>query len=72
MWSAWPWVSTTARTYGGGATLDVPGAPRVILAPGHSPGSCALHVPGRSVLFAGDTLGTLSVTTGATVTGCPA
>jgi len=53
-------------TYGDGATLDVPGAPRVILAPGHTPGSCALHVASRSVLFAGDTLGTVSVTTGAT------
>lgn len=53
-------------TYGDGATLDVPGTPRVVLAPGHTPGSCALHIPGRSVLFAGDTLGTLSVTTGAT------
>ncbi|HET7727039.1 MAG TPA: MBL fold metallo-hydrolase [Candidatus Limnocylindrales bacterium] len=53
-------------TYGDGATLEVPGTPRVILAPGHTPGSCALHVASRSVLFAGDTLGTLSVTTGAT------
>lgn len=53
-------------TYGDGATLDVPGSPRVILAPGHTPGSCALHVAARSVLFAGDTLGTVTVTTGAT------
>ena len=32
-------------TYADGATLDVPGAPRVTLVPGHTPGSAALHVP---------------------------
>ncbi len=31
-------------TFGDGATLDVPGAPQVILVPGHTPGSAALHV----------------------------
>ena len=31
-------------TFGDGATLDVPGSPRVILTPGHTPGSAALHV----------------------------
>lgn len=51
-------------TYGDGATLDVPGAPRVILAPGHTPGSAALHVPAYDVLFAGDALATYAVTTG--------
>jgi glyoxylase-like metal-dependent hydrolase (beta-lactamase superfamily II) len=30
-------------TFGDGATLDVPGAPRVILTPGHTPGSAVLH-----------------------------
>jgi glyoxylase-like metal-dependent hydrolase (beta-lactamase superfamily II) len=51
-------------TYGDGATLDVPGAPRVILAPGHTPGSAALHVAALDVLFAGDALATYAVTTG--------
>jgi glyoxylase-like metal-dependent hydrolase (beta-lactamase superfamily II) len=51
-------------TYGDGATLDVPGSPRVVLAPGHTPGSAALHVPARDALFAGDTLCTQAVTTG--------
>src|SRR3954468_12542179 len=30
-------------TYGDGATLEVPGSPHVILVPGHTPGSAALH-----------------------------
>jgi glyoxylase-like metal-dependent hydrolase (beta-lactamase superfamily II) len=51
-------------TYGDGATLDVPGAPRVVLAPGHTPGSAALHVPARGTLFVGDALCTYAVTTG--------
>ena len=52
-------------TFGDGATLDVPGSPRVILTPGHTPGSAALHVPSRDVLFVGDALATYAVTTGA-------
>jgi glyoxylase-like metal-dependent hydrolase (beta-lactamase superfamily II) len=51
-------------TFGDGATLDVPGAPRVILVPGHTPGSAALHVPSRNALFAGDALATLNVVNG--------
>ena len=53
-------------TYGDGATLDVPGAPRVILLPGHTPGNAALHVPLRDALFMGDAIATVAVTTGAT------
>jgi glyoxylase-like metal-dependent hydrolase (beta-lactamase superfamily II) len=51
-------------TYGDGATLDVPGTPRVVLAPGHTPGSAALHVVSRGALFVGDALCTYAVTTG--------
>jgi glyoxylase-like metal-dependent hydrolase (beta-lactamase superfamily II) len=51
-------------TFGDGATLDVPGAPRVILVPGHTPGSAALHVPRHDALLVGDALSTLAVTTG--------
>ncbi len=57
---------TEVATYGDGATLDVPGAPRVILVPGHTPGSAALHVPSHDALFVGDALATIAVTTGAT------
>jgi glyoxylase-like metal-dependent hydrolase (beta-lactamase superfamily II) len=51
-------------TFGSDATLDVPGALRVIHAPGHTPGNTALHAPGADALFAGDTLSTYLVTTG--------
>jgi glyoxylase-like metal-dependent hydrolase (beta-lactamase superfamily II) len=53
-------------TFGDGATLDVPGSPRVIHLPGHTPGSAALHVPRLDALFVGDALATKAVTTGAT------
>jgi glyoxylase-like metal-dependent hydrolase (beta-lactamase superfamily II) len=51
-------------TFGDGATLDVPGSPRVMLVPGHTPGSAALHVPTLDALFVGDALATYAVTTG--------
>jgi glyoxylase-like metal-dependent hydrolase (beta-lactamase superfamily II) len=52
-------------TFGDGATLDVPGAPLVILVPGHTPGSAALHFAGHNALLVGDALCTYAVTTGA-------
>ncbi len=51
-------------TFGDGATLDVPGSPRVVLVPGHTPGSAALSVPSLGVLFVGDALATYAVTSG--------
>ena len=51
-------------TYGDGATLDLPGSPRVILVPGHTPGSAALHFATLDALFIGDAIATHSVTTG--------
>jgi glyoxylase-like metal-dependent hydrolase (beta-lactamase superfamily II) len=57
---------TEVATFGDGATLDVPGSPRVILVPGHTPGSAALHIPGHDALFVGDALATIAVTTGIT------
>jgi glyoxylase-like metal-dependent hydrolase (beta-lactamase superfamily II) len=55
---------TEVATFGDGATLDVPGAPRVILVPGHTPGSAALLFAGHDELFVGDAMATHSVTTG--------
>jgi glyoxylase-like metal-dependent hydrolase (beta-lactamase superfamily II) len=44
--------------------LDVPGSPRVIHAPGHTAGSCALFLEDQSLLFSGDALVTLDVVRG--------
>jgi glyoxylase-like metal-dependent hydrolase (beta-lactamase superfamily II) len=49
-----------------GQVLDVPGAPRIIHVPGHTPGSVAVHVPAVDALFIGDTMTTRNVLTGAT------
>ena len=51
-------------TFGDGATLDVPGAPRVVHVPGHTPGSAALHFPGHDAVFVGDAINTYAVTSG--------
>lgn len=48
-----------------GDVLDLPGAPRVIGMPGHSPGSIAIHVPVADAVFVGDALTTRHVLTGA-------
>ncbi len=56
---------TEVATFGDGATLDVPGSPRVIHLPGHTPGSAALHVASLDALFIGDAMATKAVTTGA-------
>ena len=58
-------IVAEVETFGDGATLDVPGSPRVILVPGHTPGSAALHVAGHSALLVGDAFATYAVTTGA-------
>ncbi|WP_313693397.1 MBL fold metallo-hydrolase [Halorarum halobium] len=47
-----------------GEVLPVPGEPRVVFAPGHTPGSCALSVEDRDVLFCGDVLATRNIFTG--------
>ena len=46
--------------------LDVPGRPRIIHTPGHTPGSIAVHVPAVDALFIGDTMTTRNVLTGVT------
>ena len=51
-------------TFGDGATLDLPGTPRVVLVPGHTPGSAALQFADHDALFVGDALATYAVTTG--------
>jgi glyoxylase-like metal-dependent hydrolase (beta-lactamase superfamily II) len=53
-------------TFADGATLDVPGSPRITLVPGHTPGSAAIHVASLDALFIGDAIATKAVTTGET------
>ncbi|MFW2513768.1 MBL fold metallo-hydrolase [Demequina sp. SO4-13] len=47
-----------------GDVLDLPGSPRVIALPGHSPGSIAVHVPIADAVAVGDALTTRHVLTG--------
>ncbi|GAB3860746.1 MBL fold metallo-hydrolase [Micromonospora andamanensis] len=47
-----------------GDVLDLPGAPRILGLPGHSPGSIAIHVPVANAVFVGDGLTTRHVLTG--------
>jgi glyoxylase-like metal-dependent hydrolase (beta-lactamase superfamily II) len=51
-------------TFTDGATLDLPGSPRIIHLPGHTPGSVAVHVPGVNAVFVGDAMTTRNVLTG--------
>lgn len=44
--------------------LDIPGSPRIMHVPGHTPGSCALWLEERRVLLSGDTLVTLDTARG--------
>lgn len=55
---------TQVQEVGDGDVLDLPGAPRVIALPGHSPGSIAVHVPVAEAVFVGDALTTRHVLTG--------
>lgn len=47
-----------------GQVLDVPGSPRIIHTPGHTPGSVSVHVPSVDALFLGDAMTTRNVLTG--------
>jgi glyoxylase-like metal-dependent hydrolase (beta-lactamase superfamily II) len=70
-YSAWrgglrPRPVTELQTIADGDVLDVPGSPRIIYTPGHTPGSVAVHVPAVDALFLGDTMTTRNVLTGVT------
>jgi glyoxylase-like metal-dependent hydrolase (beta-lactamase superfamily II) len=56
---------TVVQAVEDGAVLPLPGAPRLIGLPGHSPGSVAIHVPAVRAVFVGDALTTRNVLTGA-------
>jgi glyoxylase-like metal-dependent hydrolase (beta-lactamase superfamily II) len=53
-----------AETFLQDEVLDVPGRPRVIATPGHTPGHCAVFFEEKGVLFAGDALCTRNPVTG--------
>jgi glyoxylase-like metal-dependent hydrolase (beta-lactamase superfamily II) len=55
---------TATRPFDDGATLDVPGSPKMIFTPGHTAGHCAVHLPDRNVLITGDALVTRDPYTG--------
>jgi glyoxylase-like metal-dependent hydrolase (beta-lactamase superfamily II) len=55
-----------ASGFGDGQTLDVPGRPRVVHAPGHTDGSAAILLEDRGILFTGDVLCTHNAYTGRT------
>lgn len=54
----------TVVPFDDGRPLAVPGGPRPIHVPGHSPGSTALHLADRDVVLCGDALATMDVVTG--------
>ncbi|HSO98823.1 MAG TPA: MBL fold metallo-hydrolase [Solirubrobacteraceae bacterium] len=60
------WVRGTeaVRAYAAGQRLEVPGRPIVVPTPGHTHGHCALHLPERGVVLAGDSFVTLDPYTG--------
>jgi glyoxylase-like metal-dependent hydrolase (beta-lactamase superfamily II) len=52
------------RTFDGDAVLDLPGEPRAVHMPGHTPGSTTYLFPGASTAFTGDALVTLDAMIG--------
>jgi glyoxylase-like metal-dependent hydrolase (beta-lactamase superfamily II) len=51
----WPKPIQEVTRYENGS-LPVPGEPRVLFTPGHTLGHCALHMPERDVVIAGDAI----------------
>ena len=45
-----------ADTFSSGDVLDVPGRPKVIATPGHTPGHCVFYFEGHRALFVGDAM----------------
>jgi glyoxylase-like metal-dependent hydrolase (beta-lactamase superfamily II) len=61
----WPRPLGEVTRYDDGE-LPVPGRPRVVFTPGHTLGHCALHLPDRDAVIAGDAVVTLDPYTGRT------
>jgi len=56
------WVQEVTA-FEAGAELDLPGRPRAVATPGHTPGHTSFVLPDRGVLLSGDALVTLDVLT---------
>jgi len=54
------------QTFADGDLLDIPGSPRVIHMPGHTPGSVTVQVSTVDAVFVGDAMTTRNVLTGVT------
>lgn len=61
-----PPIGAVTRFEDDAGTLPVPGRPRVVPTPGHTLGHCALHLPDRDAVLAGDAIVTLDPYTGRT------
>lgn len=57
---------TEVTPYAASDRLDVPGNPRAISTPGHSPDHHSLHFPEHGVLFAGDAMASVAWVSGST------
>lgn len=55
---------TEVSAFADGERIDVPGSPRAVHAPGHTPGSAAILVESRRTLFTGDVMATENPLTG--------
>ena len=53
-----------SETFEAGGILEVPGRPKVIPTPGHTPGHCAFHFESHGALFVGDAMCSLNPITG--------
>jgi glyoxylase-like metal-dependent hydrolase (beta-lactamase superfamily II) len=60
----WPPPIGAVTRYGDEGVLPVPGNLVIVATPGHTLGHCALHLPDRDVLIAGDAIVTLDPYTG--------
>ena len=61
----WPTPIQSVERFGSDAgALPVPGSPRVVFTPGHTLGHCALHLPDRDAVIAGDAVVMLDPYTG--------
>src|SRR4051795_7387177 len=60
----WPAPIGAVVRYGDDGVLPVPGRPAIVRTPGHTLGHCALHLPDRDVVLAGDAIVMLDPYTG--------